>query len=418
MAGVATIAAAPQPWPASPSLSPAQLDDRSAHHPTRLRPHGGHRARAWRAVGGDRRLGRRRLARRAGRAVSGVSHFLEHLLFKGTPTRTPQEISRSVDRVGGDFNAFTAKEYTAYYCRLPARHVLFGVELLGDVLIRAGAARRRRRQRAPGDPRGAGDGRRLARRRRPPHVRARSCSPTTRSVARRPATARPCRRSPPTDVRRVLRLALPRRRRWSSPSPARSTTTRCCAESSTAFADVRPTGERPGASAPRARSAADDVDRRRHRAGAHRHGRPGPGPRRRATARRSTSSTTSSAAACRAGCSTRSASGAASPTRCTRASRRTPTAGAFQMYAGTQPEHGDEVIDLMRAELERLVTDGITDDELDVADRLPHRRLRARARGHRRAHGPQRRPADHHRLGPPGRRAGRPLGSRRPRRAT
>ena len=68
--------------------------------------------------------------------LSGVSHFLEHLLFKGTETRSSQEISRSVDRVGGDFNAFTAKEYTAYYCRLPARHALFGVELLGDVLIR------------------------------------------------------------------------------------------------------------------------------------------------------------------------------------------------------------------------------------------------------------------------------------------
>ena len=50
--------------------------------------------------------------------LSGVSHFLEHLLFKGTPTRSSQDISRSVDRVGGDFNAFTAKEYTAYYCRL------------------------------------------------------------------------------------------------------------------------------------------------------------------------------------------------------------------------------------------------------------------------------------------------------------
>src|SRR4029078_3580829 len=68
--------------------------------------------------------------------LSGVSHFLEHLLFKGTATRSSQEISRSVDRVGGDFNAFTAKEYRLYYCRLPARHALFGVELLGDVLIR------------------------------------------------------------------------------------------------------------------------------------------------------------------------------------------------------------------------------------------------------------------------------------------
>ena len=68
--------------------------------------------------------------------VNGVSHFLEHLLFKGTPTRTAQQISRSVDRVGGDFNAFTAKEYTAYYIRLPARHAAFGVDLLSDVLLR------------------------------------------------------------------------------------------------------------------------------------------------------------------------------------------------------------------------------------------------------------------------------------------
>jgi len=65
---------------------------------------------------------------------AGVSHFLEHLLFKGTPTRSASDISRSVDRLGGDINAFTAKEYTAYYGRLPARHAAFGIELLGDVL--------------------------------------------------------------------------------------------------------------------------------------------------------------------------------------------------------------------------------------------------------------------------------------------
>ncbi len=66
--------------------------------------------------------------------LSGVSHFLEHLLFKGTTSRSAVEISRAVDRVGGDINAFTAKEYTAYYCRLPRRHVDTGIELLGDVL--------------------------------------------------------------------------------------------------------------------------------------------------------------------------------------------------------------------------------------------------------------------------------------------
>ncbi len=69
-------------------------------------------------------------------SLSGVSHFLEHLLFKGTETRSAQELSRGVDRRGGDFNAFTSKEYTAYYCRLPARHAAFGIELLGDVLTR------------------------------------------------------------------------------------------------------------------------------------------------------------------------------------------------------------------------------------------------------------------------------------------
>jgi predicted Zn-dependent peptidase len=67
-------------------------------------------------------------------AVSGVSHFLEHLLFKGTPTRSATDISRTVDRVGGDINAFTSKEYTAYYCRMPKRHGPTAVGLLGDVL--------------------------------------------------------------------------------------------------------------------------------------------------------------------------------------------------------------------------------------------------------------------------------------------
>jgi predicted Zn-dependent peptidase len=65
---------------------------------------------------------------------SGVSHFLEHLLFKGTPTRSATDISRTVDRVGGDINAFTAKEYTSFYCRMPARHGATAIELLGDVL--------------------------------------------------------------------------------------------------------------------------------------------------------------------------------------------------------------------------------------------------------------------------------------------
>ncbi len=66
--------------------------------------------------------------------LAGVSHFLEHLLFKGTASRSAIEISRSIDRVGGDINAFTSKEYTGYYCRVPARCAIAGIELLGEVL--------------------------------------------------------------------------------------------------------------------------------------------------------------------------------------------------------------------------------------------------------------------------------------------
>lgn len=66
--------------------------------------------------------------------MSGVSHFLEHLLFKGTESRRARDIAEAVDRVGGDMNAFTSKELTAYYTRLPAQDWELGVEILGDVL--------------------------------------------------------------------------------------------------------------------------------------------------------------------------------------------------------------------------------------------------------------------------------------------
>jgi predicted Zn-dependent peptidase len=66
--------------------------------------------------------------------VAGASHFLEHLLFKGTDNRTAREIAAAVDAVGGEMNAYTAREYTAYYTRLPAASLAFGLDLLTDVL--------------------------------------------------------------------------------------------------------------------------------------------------------------------------------------------------------------------------------------------------------------------------------------------
>ncbi|MGO9582180.1 MAG: M16 family metallopeptidase [Acidimicrobiales bacterium] len=67
---------------------------------------------------------------------SGISHFLEHLLFKGTPERTAREIAEEVDAVGGDMNAYTTKEYTTFYVRALAEDVELGLDILCDILCR------------------------------------------------------------------------------------------------------------------------------------------------------------------------------------------------------------------------------------------------------------------------------------------
>ena len=67
-------------------------------------------------------------------AQSGASHFLEHLLFKGTPSWSAAAIAEAVDEVGGDMNAFTTKEYTAFYIRLLAEHLPLGLDVLGAIM--------------------------------------------------------------------------------------------------------------------------------------------------------------------------------------------------------------------------------------------------------------------------------------------
>ena len=67
-------------------------------------------------------------------AISGSSHFLEHLLFKGTKTRSALDIAEQFDAVGGDVNAFTAKEYTCYYARVLDRDLEMAVDHLADML--------------------------------------------------------------------------------------------------------------------------------------------------------------------------------------------------------------------------------------------------------------------------------------------
>ncbi len=71
---------------------------------------------------------------------AGASHFLEHLLFKGTEERGAREIALTLDAVGGDMNAFTSNEHTAFYASVPATDTDTAVDLLLDVLARPALA--------------------------------------------------------------------------------------------------------------------------------------------------------------------------------------------------------------------------------------------------------------------------------------
>ncbi|MEO3810079.1 pitrilysin family protein [Sphaerisporangium sp. B11E5] len=64
----------------------------------------------------------------------GATHFLEHLLFKGTPTRDALEISAAIEGIGGEINAFTAKEYTCYYARVLDEDLPLAIDVLSDVV--------------------------------------------------------------------------------------------------------------------------------------------------------------------------------------------------------------------------------------------------------------------------------------------
>lgn len=65
---------------------------------------------------------------------AGASHFLEHLLFKGTADRSARSIATAIDSVGGDMNAYTTKEYTTFYLRLLADDAGMGADLLSDLI--------------------------------------------------------------------------------------------------------------------------------------------------------------------------------------------------------------------------------------------------------------------------------------------
>src|ERR1700756_4590214 len=65
---------------------------------------------------------------------NGVAHFLEHMAFKGTTTRSAAEIAEEVEAVGGHINAYTAREQTAYYVKVLKEDTPLGVDITADIL--------------------------------------------------------------------------------------------------------------------------------------------------------------------------------------------------------------------------------------------------------------------------------------------
>ncbi|MDA8098420.1 MAG: pitrilysin family protein, partial [Nitrospiraceae bacterium] len=67
--------------------------------------------------------------------VGGVSHFIEHMFFKGTQKRTAKDIATEIDSLGGEMNAFTSQETTTYYVKVLDEHLAAGIDILSDILL-------------------------------------------------------------------------------------------------------------------------------------------------------------------------------------------------------------------------------------------------------------------------------------------
>jgi predicted Zn-dependent peptidase len=68
--------------------------------------------------------------------TSGISHYLEHMLFKGTEKRkTPKDVAEVLDKIGGDYNAFTGEEYTGYYAKVDAIHFDVALDWVSDIFL-------------------------------------------------------------------------------------------------------------------------------------------------------------------------------------------------------------------------------------------------------------------------------------------
>src|SRR3954454_14455142 len=68
-------------------------------------------------------------------ARGGIAHFVEHMLFKGTATRTAEDIAQAIDSIGGQLDAFTAKEYASYYIKVLDEHLPLAIDVLSDIVL-------------------------------------------------------------------------------------------------------------------------------------------------------------------------------------------------------------------------------------------------------------------------------------------
>jgi predicted Zn-dependent peptidase len=66
---------------------------------------------------------------------SGIAHFVEHMLFKGTDSRTAEDIAQAIDSIGGQLDAFTAKEYASYYIKVLDEHLPLALDILSDIVL-------------------------------------------------------------------------------------------------------------------------------------------------------------------------------------------------------------------------------------------------------------------------------------------
>jgi predicted Zn-dependent peptidase len=66
--------------------------------------------------------------------IKGIAHFIEHMVFTGTKTRTHEDISREIEKKGGILNAFTAHEITSFLFKLPSEHLFVGLDILSDII--------------------------------------------------------------------------------------------------------------------------------------------------------------------------------------------------------------------------------------------------------------------------------------------